>query len=535
MKRLLKKIALTCVGLSIVTSSYSYGETKTINTENLISDSAVTATTTQAAYASDNAAATTAKDVYSTENLTTTQATYTNEQYKAYVKRMDALNNIEYLFNGITLSYPQDIDYKKMKINVLKAMISSLDPYSVYMEQSQAANFIQQLDSKFVGIGVVLQAGDKDYVIKQVIKGSPAEKAAIHDGDIIYSVDGKLASKFKSVDELSSNVRGKEGTKLKLVVIRNSKKYNFTVARAEVVLPSVYYKELSKDIGYLQIGQISIGTYKEFKKAEDDFKSKGIKKIILDLRGNGGGRVDIANQICRDIIPKGKIASEEYTGSPKLDIMSDLKTAPFKFAVLIDQDTASSAEYIAGAIQDRGVGILVGNRSFGKSIIQEMFGVSADSNGDVYFTEYGCKDNIASIKLTTGKYYTPNGTFINGKGLKPAAYVQYSSVYDYDGAKAFDYKAALKLSYKNGMKNSIVKGIEQKLKLLGYTISPDDTYDKDTTNCLNKYQHDKKLKVKKYGSIDEVTLKKLDADIKALSTHDLQFEKAEIILKGFKK
>lgn len=191
MKKLFKRIVIACMGLSIITSSVGYSGVKA-NTIIAETTPATDTSTAQATYTKNSV------------GNTVTQA--------AYMEQVAALNNVTYMFNTITLNYACDIDYKKMRINMLKAMLSSLDPYSVYMEPQQATDFKQVVDNHTGGIGVVMEQKDKNFVIKQVVKDSPAEKAGIKERDIIESVDGYLTSKITDVQDLGVRVRGKIDT-----------------------------------------------------------------------------------------------------------------------------------------------------------------------------------------------------------------------------------------------------------------------------------------------------------------------------------
>lgn len=466
------------------------------------------------------------------------QTVYNGEKDTISPVLKSEMQNISEFISGITANYADTIDEKALKIGALKGMLQSLDPYSEYFTPQEFTDFKQMVNNETGGIGVQISTTNNKYVIQKVFDGSPAKGAGIKVGDIIVGVDGTPINKFKTLEDATVKMRGTVGTKVTIQVLRAGVKKSFTMTRQTIELPSVDYGIVTghKDIGYVAVTQIAIDTYNQFQEAEKYFKANKIKKVILDLRDNGGGYMNVALGICRDIIPKGKIASIKYMGGQEEDIEADpnLTKAPFNFAVLINKNTASAAEFIAGAIQDRGIGILVGEKSYGKSVVQGTFAVNTDSNGHIsvdfdgnYDTDKG---NTGSVKLTIGKYYTPRGRFINKVGLKPSVAQPYFSVYQYSDVKDFDLKQTKKIKFKNGLKSPVVKSLEQKLSLLGFMKAVDDKYDQETSKAILNYQKSKKLKIKN-GTVNDETLKSIDNSIKTLSREDLQVDKAITVLK----
>lgn len=280
------------------------------------------------------------------------------------------------------------------------------DPYTEYFTPAEAKKFNQQLNNSFSGIGAELgQDSDKNIIIVSPIKGFPAEKAGLKAQDIIATINNQSTSGL-SIDEAVSKIRGPKGSKVTLGVIRDkSQALNFTITRENIQVPSVTTKTLDGNIGYMQISTFSDDTSQQAQKAADSFKQSGVKGIILDLRGNPGGLLDAAVDVSSLWVPDGKliVAEKGTIGNVTHDANGSNKLGDLPTVVLIDGGSASAAEITAGALHDNKEAYVIGQKSYGKGVVQQL----------INFRDGG------QLKVTVASWYRPNGQNINHKGITP--------------------------------------------------------------------------------------------------------------------
>ena len=287
----------------------------------------------------------------------------------------------------------------------IKGLFSGLDdPYSQYYTSDEFEKLKEQTSGSFVGIGVVISPTSEDDSITVVspIEGSPAEKSGILSGDKILKVDGETVSAQNS-DEAVNKIKGKKGTQVTLTIKRGAQIIDVTVKREEIVSKTVKSEVLEDNIGYLKITSFSEHTYKEFKTALDKLKKDNIKGLVLDLRDNPGGLLTVCNDIADDLIGEGTIVYTKDNKGETEYLKSDEDKLGLPIAVLTNENSASASEILTGAIVDNKEGISVGTTTFGKGLVQSVRELK-DGTG---------------YKLTTAQYFTPNGDYINGKGIKP--------------------------------------------------------------------------------------------------------------------
>ena len=317
--------------------------------------------------------------------------------YEKYQKLM-ALENI------VESDYYQDVDEDKLILGAEKGLIQALnDPYSEYYTEEEFALLKEQTQGSFTGIGIYMTGNDKDNIVVQsVIKNYPAEKSGLKAGDIILKVDGEQVKASEST-KASSKIKGKAGTSVVLTIQRGDKKFDVTVKREEIIVESVKSEVKEDNIGYIQITSFDKNTYNEFKEHMSSLQKKNVKSLIIDLRDNPGGLLDVCVDIADDLLGKGTIV---YTKDNKEDTQyykSDANKIDLPIVVLINENSASASEILTAAIVDNKAGIAVGTTSYGKGLVQS---VKEFKDGTGY-------------KLTTAQYYTPNGDYINKQGIKP--------------------------------------------------------------------------------------------------------------------
>lgn len=294
-------------------------------------------------------------------------------------------------------------------VEFLKGALHALDDYSDFFTREEYIEYMNEINSTFYGLGVSLQQnGEYVEIVEFVEEGGLAQQSGFQVGDKIVAVGG-VDIVGCSVTEVRNLVVGELGTAVDITVLRGDERINLVGIRTAVNTSTVSGTVLKDGIGYVKILSFSKNTSEEFADVVNKLKNENVKKLILDLRNNGGGQVIAAVDVARQIVPKGKIIDVEYRDKNlNHTYNSDLREPPFEIVTLVNEHTASSAEILASAIQDSGVGILMGENTYGKAVIQSPFYVN---NGMV-------------IKLTIGSYITRNGNEINKVGLIPDILVE---------------------------------------------------------------------------------------------------------------
>ncbi|MBO5478639.1 MAG: S41 family peptidase [Clostridia bacterium] len=300
-----------------------------------------------------------------------------------------------------------DIDEEKVMQETIRGYIKGLDdPYTEYMTKEEMQEFTADVMGNFTGIGVYLTKDSQKnaVVVISPIKDTPAHKAGILPGDIITKVDG-VSYTGEQLTEASNKIRGELGTKVKLEIIRDNKTLEFEITRENIKINHVEEKVLENNIGYIEFNSFDEGCSEEFKEKLEELKNKNITSLIIDIRNNGGGLVDEALEIADYIVEKDKTLlitvdknnNENITKSKKDPIID------VPIVLLINENSASASEILAGALKDNGKATIVGEKSYGKGVIQELLTLT-DGSG---------------LKITTNEYFTPNRNKINEIGITP--------------------------------------------------------------------------------------------------------------------
>lgn len=284
---------------------------------------------------------------------------------------------------------------------------STKDPYTEFFTASEAKDFQGQLNNSFSGIGAELgKDADDNLIVVSPISGFPADKAGLRAQDVIATIDGESTSGL-SIDDAVSKIRGQKGTTVKLQIIRNkTDPLSLSIVRDTIKIPSVDSKELDGAIGYVNIRTFSDDTGQLMNETADKFVTDKVKTIILDLRGDPGGLLDQAISVAGQWLPSGKTVLVEKRGT--VVMRTDTSDGPAKLAgiptiVLIDEGSASASEIVAGALHDNGAARLMGVKSYGKGVVQNIQPLSDGSE----------------LKVTVASWYRPNGQNINKKGITP--------------------------------------------------------------------------------------------------------------------
>ncbi len=279
------------------------------------------------------------------------------------------------------------------------------DPYTYYLSADSLAEQMEKNSGHFVGIGVEIYAGDDGYiVVSSVTPGGPAEAAGILAEDKITEVDGESIT-GKTAADVSALVKGEAGTDVTLTIFREStgEVLEKTVTRQDIQVKTVSWRMMDDNIGYIAITNFRENTYSQFKEALDVLEAEGMEKLVLDLRNNTGGLVKSAHEIGEELLPEGIMVYTMDKDGNREDTLCDDVYNDVPLVVLVNGNSASAAEILAGAIQDTGRGQLIGTTTFGKGLVQRLFTLP-DGSG---------------LNVTIQKYYTPNGTSIHGVGITP--------------------------------------------------------------------------------------------------------------------
>lgn len=291
----------------------------------------------------------------------------------------------------------------------VKGMASSLgDTYSFYLTGDVYKSFMEQTTATFGGVGIIIGEDKQgDFYILAVFKKGAAHEAGIQPGGKLVAVDGKKLHGMEPI--LAANlVRGKVGTAVTLTIEENGKVKDYKMHRSDVVLPTVSDQMVSGDIGYIHIYKFATHTGEEFKEALRDVKAKGARKLIIDVRMNPGGLITSVVDVADQILTRGPVVSYQAKNGTKQTFDIDGISKPMPMVILIDRNSASASEILAGAVQDKKEGLVMGEKSFGKGIIQSVEELS---------------DGTA-LKISIAQYLTAGGRKIDKIGIKPDVAVQ---------------------------------------------------------------------------------------------------------------
>lgn len=304
------------------------------------------------------------------------------------------------ILRELNAKYADEISPGELTNTAIDAMLESLDPYTIYYTENEIEDVKMITSGQYGGIGALIQQYGKDKVaISEIYENCPAQKSGVLAGDIITKVDGKSTAGKNSTD-ISSAMRGQPGTTVTLEVFRPSKNktLNFSITREEITLPNIpYYGMLDNTVGYIKLDQFTDKAGKEVRDAFTDLKGQGMTALILDLRNNGGGLLQEAVKIMNIFVEQGNVIV--YTKG-KIEDQNHIFRTPahaldkdIPVVVLVNEHSASASEIVAGAFQDLDRGVIVGKKSYGKGLVQNIVPLSFNS----------------SMKLTVSKYYIPSG------------------------------------------------------------------------------------------------------------------------------
>lgn len=414
------------------------------------------------------------------------------------------------VINRVRESYVEEVPTEKLIEGALRGMVESLgDPYSTYMTPEEFQDFQAGTNGTFGGVGIVITEEDGYIVVVAPIKGTPGDRAGIRPRDRIIRVDGRDL-RGVDVDTAGELMRGKPGTEVVLEIERDGKILRVPITREVIEVNPVESRLLEGGYGYIRLTSFNEHAGQRVREALAAFEKQGVRGIILDLRGNPGGLLSQALEVAREFVPAGPVVYiEERQQKERRVLSSDLPRERWPLVVLVDGGSASAAEIVAGAVQDRKAGVLVGEKTFGKATVQDVFRLG----------------NGGAVKLTIGRYLTPSGRSIDKAGITPDVLVPVP--HDLKDLGPLKLSRTLRL----GTGGLDVAELQKRLQALGYRITKiDGIFGPETKEAVRQLQLDAALPAT--GTVDQATLTALNQHLAGEGTKDVQLEKAVEVLKG---
>ena len=341
--------------------------------------------------------------IYSSATLTSTETAIGNA-----AKSSSLSAKLSVIRNKIDQEYIGEINENDLIEGAIKGYVAGLnDEYTEYLPAKDMTSLTEDIEGEFVGIGVYITKDTTNNLILVygTIPNSPAESAGLKTGDVITSVDG-VECNGDDYDTITNSIKGKEGTKVKLGILRDGKELSYEIERKTVEVKHVEYQKLEKNIGYINISSFEGDVSTQFEEAYNKLESQGVESLIIDIRNNGGGIVSESLQIAEMLTDKGQtlLIESDKNGEEEIIKSEKDKTITMPVVLLINEYSASASEILAGILKENVENAtLIGNTTYGKGVIQTVYPLT-DGSG---------------IKITTNEYFTPNHNTINKVGVEP--------------------------------------------------------------------------------------------------------------------
>ena len=330
---------------------------------------------------------------------------WVNGEEYAMIERYSKLEEVRSILVG---QYYQEVDEDALMTGAIKGMMEALDdPYTYYYTPDAWERRNEETQGEYHGLGLLVQNNENGYIeIIRVYADGPADDAGAKTGDLIIAVDGEAVQgeSVQTLNEAVQRMRGEDGTLVELTVLRNGEKVLLCIRRGNVNVSNVRFCMLEDNVGYINIFQFMGDDVSAFKDALESLEAEGARALVLDLRNNPGGLLTDVVEIADAILPEWLIVYTQDRAGSRQDYYSDAEYCDLPVAVLINDMSASASEILAAAVQDHGRGVVVGTRSYGKGVVQTVFGFDEDGTG---------------MQYTSSCYYTPSGRSIHGKGVQP--------------------------------------------------------------------------------------------------------------------
>lgn len=421
---------------------------------------------------------------------------------------MDVFQDV---LNQVETGYYMPVSREALLQASLKGMLESLDPYSDYFTASEYKSFTESIEGAFVGIGIIVNEDPKYIRVGQVYPGSPALYAGVQKDDLITTVNGQDLSGYV-FEERIDRLLGAENTSVTIGILRGSEKTTKTITRKRIEVNPVESKMLSNDIGYIRILEFTSNSSNYFEEAMRVFQDKKIKGLVLDLRDNPGGDIEAVLKISEWFVPKGTTLITVKYRNGQDSYQSERVPLNLPLAVLVNENSASGSEMLAGIIKDNKTGTLIGTKTYGKGVAQATYALKQGDSG--------------GFKLTVAEFFTTALVKIQGLGVKPDITVSQPATIpekDLNNLAVIEGESPVKL----GAAGLNVMGVEQRLALLGYKVTTDGVYDPALFDIL------KQIAVDADGSLTKAEAQKVQNLLKQASQkamEDVQLNRALEVL-----
>lgn len=310
--------------------------------------------------------------------------------------------------------YLYDIDDEALKDSLIEGYVAGFDDvYTAYYDKEATQQLMESTTGVYSGVGAVMTQSYDTWLVEitNVYKDSPAEKAGLKAGDVLLSVDGREIGD-EDLSEIVTWIKGEKGTEVTLGVYRDGEELELTAVRDTIEAITVEYEMKENHTGYIQVIEFGDVTLEQYKNAMKDLRSQGMERLIVDLRGNPGGNLDTVCDMLRTMLPEGLIVYTEDKNEKRTEFRNEEDhTFDLPLVVLVDGYSASASEIFTGAIQDYGIGTIVGTTTYGKGVVQQLIDLQ---DGTL-------------LKITISEYFTPNGRSIHGEGIEPDVVVEYKA------------------------------------------------------------------------------------------------------------
>ena len=331
--------------------------------------------------------------------------TYSSGNGNLVTQSEEVQSKLAFLETYIRGYYLDEINDEQMEDYLYDGLVAGLgDPYAAYYNEEETQSMLDSSSGNYCGIGAVFSQNliTGMITVTRVYEGCPSYEAGLLPEDILYKVEDEEVT-GQDLTNVVTKIKGEEGTEVTLTMIRGEEYIDFTMKRQMIEVPTIEHEMLADQVGYIMISEFDGVTDEQFIEALENLQSQGMKSLVIDLRNNGGGSVESVCHIADKLLPEGPIVYTEYKGEEREARNSDSDCVKVPIAVLMNGASASASEILAGALQDYGAAKIIGTQSYGKGIVQSIFDL---------------QDGTA-LKLTTAKYYTPNGNNIHEIGITP--------------------------------------------------------------------------------------------------------------------
>lgn len=451
----------------------------------------------------------------SQESLSDTESTYVTDSDQNTSTELTSFLPIQQAYTLLKESYFMEADDETLIEGAIEGMAESLeDPYTEYLDEVETEGFNDDISGSFEGIGAEVMNYGNFVRIVSPMKNSPAEEAGLQPGDVITHIDGESIEGL-SLNEAVSKIRGEQGTEVILTIMRGDSELEVPVTRDSIPVETVYYEQDSEypEVGYIEITSFSEPTYNDLVDAIENLQKQGIEKIVFDFRSNPGGLLTSALEISNIFVPEGEpiMEVEDCSGHTETYNADQEEYGSFKYegdaVFLINEGSASASEIVAGAAQAYDIP-LVGTKSFGKGTVQSVYPLAVSGE----------------LKVTSARWLTAEGEWINEEGITPNHEVQQPGYYNLLFVNPGE-------RYEEGQASDEVKNIKDILGALGYNVDDSDEFNSQTTEAVQAFQSDHGIEIT--GVVEGQTAVQLVESLqKLVQENDRQYEEAVQIIRS---